>query len=201
MLFHFASSDRTKPPSKANKDSTSSSQHTPFGTLNKILVSSKSDISASNSVKDFSFNDLKNASKNFRSESLLGEGGFGCVFKGWLDENTLAPTKPGTGMVVAIKKLKTESFQGHKEWLVCVVWTLKFKLSSSFWPCWLLSEATFFFFFWHFQIWQAEVNYLGQLHHENLVKLIGYCSESENRLLVYEFMSKGSLENHLFKSK
>ncbi|WJZ89505.1 hypothetical protein VitviT2T_008723 [Vitis vinifera] len=160
---HFSvQSDRTKPPSKANKDSTSSSQHTPFGTLNKILVSSKSDISASNSVKDFSFNDLKNASKNFRSESLLGEGGFGCVFKGWLDENTLAPTKPGTGMVVAIKKLKTESFQGHKEWL-------------------------------------AEVNYLGQLHHENLVKLIGYCSESENRLLVYEFMSKGSLENHLFK--
>ena len=48
---------------------------------------------------------------------------------------------------------------------------------------------------------QAEVNYLGQLHHENLVKLIGYCAESENRLLVYEFMPKGSLENHLFKSK
>jgi len=49
--------------------------------------------------------------------------------------------------------------------------------------------------------WQAEVNYLGQLHHENLVKLIGYCSESDNRLLVYEYMPKGSLENHLFRSK
>lgn len=48
---------------------------------------------------------------------------------------------------------------------------------------------------------QAEVNYLGQLHHENLVTLIGYCVESDNRLLVYEFMTKGSLENHLFRSE
>lgn len=48
---------------------------------------------------------------------------------------------------------------------------------------------------------QTEVKCLGQLHHENLVKLIGYCSESKNRLLVYEFMPKGSLENHLFKSE
>lgn len=33
------------------------------------------------------------------------------------------------------------------------------------------------------------------------MKLIGYCSEGKNRLLVYEFMQKGSLENHLFRSK
>jgi len=43
------------------------------------------------------------------------------------------------------------------------------------------------------------VNYLGQLHHPNLVKLIGYCSEGDNRLLVYEYLPKGSLENHLFR--
>ena len=48
---------------------------------------------------------------------------------------------------------------------------------------------------------QAEVNYLGQFHHSNLVKLIGYCLEDEHRLLVYEFMPRGSLENHLFRSK
>ena len=48
---------------------------------------------------------------------------------------------------------------------------------------------------------QAEVDFLGQLHHANLVKLIGYCIEDDQRLLVYEFMTRGSLENHLFRSK
>ncbi|XP_047047784.1 serine/threonine-protein kinase RIPK-like [Lolium rigidum] len=48
--------------------------------------------------------------------------------------------------------------------------------------------------------WLAEVFFLGQLRHNNLVKLIGYCYEKEHRMLVYEFMSAGSLEKHLFKS-
>jgi hypothetical protein len=69
-------------------------------------------------LKAFSFSDLKTATKNFRTDNLIGEGGFGCVYKGWLDEQTLAPSKPGYGMVVAVKKLKPEGFQGHKEWLV-----------------------------------------------------------------------------------
>ncbi|KAL5218359.1 hypothetical protein ABZP36_019043 [Zizania latifolia] len=47
--------------------------------------------------------------------------------------------------------------------------------------------------------WLSEVIFLGQLRHPNLVKLIGYCCEDEHRLLVYEYMAKGSLENHLFK--
>ncbi|PON99985.1 Mitogen-activated protein kinase kinase kinase [Trema orientale] len=120
------------------------------------------EILSSPNLKPFSFAELKNATRNFRPDSLLGEGGFGFVFKGWIDENTFTAAKPGSGMVVAVKKLKPEGFQGHKEWL-------------------------------------TEVNYLGQLHHPNLVKLIGYCLEGENRLLVYEFMPKGSLENHLFR--
>ena len=48
---------------------------------------------------------------------------------------------------------------------------------------------------------QTEVIFLGQLRHPHLVKLIGYCYEDEHRLLVYEFMTRGSLEKHLFKSK
>ncbi|KAK8601838.1 hypothetical protein V6N12_051662 [Hibiscus sabdariffa] len=157
---NFSGSAKTH--SNTKPESTSSTQKSPKETSNKPFISSKSHSPVSSSLKSFTFSDLKNATKNFRSETYLGEGGFGCVFKGWIDANTFVPAKPGTGIVVAIKKLKAESFQGHKEWL-------------------------------------AEVNYLGQLHHENLVKLIGYCVESENRLLVYEFMQKGSLENHLFK--
>lgn len=48
---------------------------------------------------------------------------------------------------------------------------------------------------------QSEVNFLGRLSHPNLVKLLGYCWEDRDLLLVYEFMQKGSLENHLFGSK
>lgn len=48
---------------------------------------------------------------------------------------------------------------------------------------------------------QSEVNFLGRLSHPNLVKLLGYGFEAEELLLVYEYMPKGSLENHLFGSK
>lgn len=62
---------------------------------------------------------MRNATRNFRPDSLLGEGGFGYVFKGWINEHTLSATKPGSGTTIAVKKLKPEGFQGHKEWLVC----------------------------------------------------------------------------------
>ncbi|XP_047334019.1 probable serine/threonine-protein kinase PBL3 [Impatiens glandulifera] len=124
---------------------------------------SESEILSSTHAKAFSYNELRNATRNFRPDSLLGEGGFGYVFKGWIDEQLLTASRLGSGIVVAVKKLKPEGFQGHKEWL-------------------------------------TEVNYLGQLLHPNLFKLIGYCSEGDkDKLLVYEFLPKGSLENHLFR--
>ncbi|PKU86261.1 Protein kinase 2B, chloroplastic [Dendrobium catenatum] len=127
-----------------------------------ITPRTEGEILASSNLKDFTFTELRNATRNFRPDSLLGEGGFGYVYKGWIDEQTLAASKPGVGRIVAVKKLKPEGFQGHKEWL-------------------------------------TEVDYLGRLRHPNLVKLIGYCSEGDDRLLVYEFMPRGSLENHLFR--
>ncbi|KAG0472701.1 hypothetical protein HPP92_014558 [Vanilla planifolia] len=113
-------------------------------------------------LKIFTFAELRSATKNFKADTVLGEGGFGTVYKGWLDEKTLNPTKCGVGMVVAVKKMKPESMQGLQEW-------------------------------------QSEVNFLGRLSHPNLVKLLGYCWEETELLLVYEFMPKGSLENHLFR--
>eukprot|EP01018_Ginkgo_biloba_P024329 Gb_17612 [translate_table: standard] len=127
-------------------------------------------LSASNEVGDlrqnsgcnvhiFTLNELKTITKNFRTDYILGEGGFGTVYKGYIDENL----KPGLkAMPVAVKVLDLEGHQGHREWL-------------------------------------AEVIFLGQLSHPHLVKLIGYCCEDEHRLLVYEFMPRGSLENHLFR--
>ncbi|EPS68546.1 hypothetical protein M569_06221, partial [Genlisea aurea] len=113
-------------------------------------------------LRKFCFTDLKLATRNFRPDSLLGEGGFGCVFKGWIEEHGTGPVRPGTGLTVAVKILNQDGIQGHREWL-------------------------------------AEVNLLGDIVHPNLVTLIGYCIEDDQRLLVYEFMPRGSLENHLFR--
>ncbi|EHA8586637.1 Receptor-like cytoplasmic kinase [Cocos nucifera] len=113
-------------------------------------------------LRIFTFAELKTATKNFKPDNILGEGGFGRVHKGWVDEKTLNPPKSTAGMVVAVKKLNPESMQGLEEW-------------------------------------QSEVNFLGRLSHPNLVRLLGYCWEDKELLLVYEFMAKGSLENHLFR--
>ncbi len=82
---------------------------------------SEGEILQSSNVKSFTFAELKMATRNFRPDSVLGEGGFGSVFKGWIDENTFAATKPGTGVIIAVKRLNQESFQGHKEWLVSLI--------------------------------------------------------------------------------
>ncbi|KAI9100165.1 hypothetical protein K1719_024383 [Acacia pycnantha] len=114
-------------------------------------------------LKIFTYNELKAATRNFHPDYKVAEGSFGSVFKGWLDEQTLAPAKPGTGIAIAVKKLKKDVFQGDKEWLV------------------------------------RQINFLGQLHHPNLMKLIGYCLGDQHRLLVHEFLTKGSLDNYLFQ--
>ncbi|KAL8115655.1 hypothetical protein AgCh_022235 [Apium graveolens] len=44
----------------------------------------------------------------------------------------------------------------------------------------------------------VEVMTLGLVDHPNLVKLIGFCADGDQRLLVYEFMPLGSLEDHLY---
>ncbi|OMO79236.1 hypothetical protein CCACVL1_13818 [Corchorus capsularis] len=72
-------------------------------------------------LRKFSFNELKLATRSFRPESLLGEGGFGCVFKGWINEYGTAPVKPGTGLPVAVKTLNHDGLQGHREWLLIYV--------------------------------------------------------------------------------
>lgn len=43
----------------------------------------------------------------------------------------------------------------------------------------------------------VEVLMLGLLHHPNIINLNGYCADGDQRLLVYEYMPLGSLEDHL----
>ncbi|XP_062106675.1 serine/threonine-protein kinase PBL34-like [Humulus lupulus] len=140
----------------------SSSTTTSFAESTPSTPNVAEELKISSQLRKFNFNELKSATRGFRSESLLGEGGFGCVYKGWISEGGTAPVKAGMGIPVAVKTLNHDGLQGHREWL-------------------------------------AEVNYLGDLLHQNLVKLIGCCIEDDQRLLVYEFMPRGSLENHLFR--
>lgn len=76
------------------------------------------EILPTSNLKAFSFGELKSATGNFRNSTVLGQGGFGTVYKGFVDEKTLAPTKFGSGTIVAIKKLNPESIQGFQEWQV-----------------------------------------------------------------------------------
>ncbi|XP_072966778.1 probable serine/threonine-protein kinase PBL23 [Typha angustifolia] len=104
-----------------------------------------------NSARVFTFAELSAATKNFKAESLLGEGGFGRVYKGHLED---------INQDIAVKQLDKNGLQGNREFLV-------------------------------------EVLMLSLLHHQNLVNLIGYCTDSDQRILVYEYMPLGSLEDHL----
>ncbi|KAB2605912.1 serine/threonine-protein kinase PBS1-like [Pyrus ussuriensis x Pyrus communis] len=103
------------------------------------------------SAQIFAFRELCVATNNFHPDKLIGEGGFGRVYKGRLD---------GTEQVVAVKQLDRNGFQGNREFLV-------------------------------------EVLILSLLHHPYLVNLVGYCADGDQRILVYEYMANGSLEDHL----
>ncbi|XP_059641036.1 calcium/calmodulin-regulated receptor-like kinase 2 [Cornus florida] len=48
---------------------------------------------------------------------------------------------------------------------------------------------------------QTEVSLLGRLHHRNLVNLVGYCVDKGQHMLIYEFMSNGSLANLLYSEE
>ncbi|KAM5556407.1 putative serine/threonine-protein kinase PBL11 [Rosa sericea] len=111
-------------------------------------------------LRRFFLNELKIATWNFHPDNMVGEGGFGSVFKGWVHDSSTA-ANPGKGMLIAVKRINKEGFLGHEQWL-------------------------------------AEIYYLGRLRHPNLVTLLGYCFEDDHRLLVFEFMSRGGLDNHLF---
>ncbi|KAF8776269.1 hypothetical protein HU200_003675 [Digitaria exilis] len=154
-----SSRKKTKTKAKTKKKKKGSKQQ------QKVALSgmvSPEDLSLSlvgSNLHAFTIAELRAITRDFSMTNFIGEGGFGPVYKGNVDDKT----KPGLrAQPVAVKLLDLEGGQGHTEWL-------------------------------------TEVIFLGQLRHPNLVKLIGYCYEDEHRLLVYEFMTRGSLEKHLFK--
>ncbi|KAK1439617.1 hypothetical protein QVD17_05437 [Tagetes erecta] len=99
----------------------------------------------------FSFSTIANATANFSPENKLGEGGFGPVYKGKLEE----------GQEIAVKRLSKSSSQGLAEF-------------------------------------RNEVICISKLQHRNLVKILGCCTERDEKLLVYEYMPNKSLDSFIF---
>ncbi|KAJ7537391.1 hypothetical protein O6H91_11G004300 [Diphasiastrum complanatum] len=94
--------------------------------------------------------DLALATDNYSQENIIGDGGFGLVYRAILPN----------GCSVAVKKLVTDGIQGEREFV-------------------------------------AEMQTLGKIRHGNLVSLLGYCSDGNDRVLVYEYMKNGSLDTWL----
>jgi hypothetical protein len=102
----------------------------------------------------FTYNQLSQATRGFSDEEKLGEGGFGSVYRGYLQDQ---------GLHVAIKKVSKTSKQGRREYV-------------------------------------SEVTIISRLRHRNLVQLVGWCHDADELLLVYELMSNGSLDKHLYST-
>ncbi|PIN11575.1 Serine/threonine protein kinase [Handroanthus impetiginosus] len=98
----------------------------------------------------FTLRDLEIATNRFSAENVLGEGGYGVVYRG----------KLVNGTEVAVKKLLNNLGQAEKEFRV-------------------------------------EVEAIGHVRHKNLVRLLGYCIEGVQRMLVYEYVNNGNLEQWL----
>ncbi|XP_020599876.1 probable receptor-like protein kinase At5g18500 [Phalaenopsis equestris] len=98
----------------------------------------------------FTLRDLELATNRFSKDNVLGEGGYGIVYRGQLINGT----------PVAVKKLLNNLGQAEKEFRV-------------------------------------EVEAIGHVRHKNLVRLLGYCVEGTQRMLVYEYVNNGNLEQWL----
>ncbi|WCJ40993.1 Wall-associated kinase family protein [Euphorbia peplus] len=102
-------------------------------------------------VRIFSEAELVKATKNYDETQLLGEGGFGYVYKGVLSDGTQ----------IAVKKAKDIG---------------KAQINQEY---------------------QQEIGIVSQVNHKNVVKILGLCLETKVPLLVYEFISNGTLFEHI----
>jgi interleukin-1 receptor-associated kinase 1 len=69
-------------------------------------------------LRDFTYEELRAATFNFSMNLLIGRGGFGNVYKGWLKEQM--PSKGARNRAIAVQRLSGRSRQGYLEFTVCL---------------------------------------------------------------------------------
>ncbi|KAM0929731.1 hypothetical protein ACQ4PT_001432 [Festuca glaucescens] len=122
--------------------------------------------------------EMEEATDGLAAHNVLGEGGYGVVYRGLLRDST----------AVAIKSLHNNSSR--------VATTASNCFQSGF------PGPKMMFKFHHFRgqaekDFRVEVATIGRVRHKNLVSLLGYCSEGPCRMLVYEYMENSNLEKWL----
>lgn len=135
------------------------------------------------SLHNYGFREIAMATKNFRRECLLGESRVGKVYKGTLQ---------GTGQVSESLIIHIIFFEFVKSRSVFV---------TEFHECKFMKVVAVKQLDRHGtkpnKEFLAQVMMLGLFRHPNLAELIGYCADGDQRILVYEYLEKGSLNNHL----
>ncbi|KAF7153937.1 hypothetical protein RHSIM_Rhsim01G0227900 [Rhododendron simsii] len=194
-----------------------------------VSVASSSSQRRANDLRVFTFEELEAATRGFSRDMMIGEGEFGCVYKGVVrvsdfDDGIrtdcvlniyykcsvtgLYPPVLNIGLAFT-SRLKTkeklitclDEFRGKK----CFYYMFEpqsFPVSKFLLQGHLMGSVILHSSIQGHKEWINEVNILGVVKHPNLVKLVGYCAEDDERgirrLLVYELMHKKSLEDHLF---
>ncbi|XP_062085500.1 putative serine/threonine-protein kinase-like protein CCR3 [Humulus lupulus] len=120
----------------------------------------------------FSLSELAAATNNFSLENKIGGGSFGVVHRGKLSD----------GREVAIKR-------GHTH--ITSSQTITGSSSKMMVKQFQEKEIAF----------DSELASLSRLNHKHLVSLVGFCRENDERLLVYDYMTNGSLHHLLHDGK
>ncbi|KAK8555023.1 hypothetical protein V6N13_103754 [Hibiscus sabdariffa] len=134
--FHFSGKEKNDGPKTTKSVSVRSSESVSMSTDHEMRRSGSefnsqnvSDISSTESsttknsfaalsqrqsnLREFSLLELKAATKNFSRSLMIGEGGFGCVYRGVIRSTDDSNKK----LDIAVKQLSRRGLQGHKEWV------------------------------------------------------------------------------------
>ncbi|CAL4956956.1 unnamed protein product [Urochloa decumbens] len=140
-------------------------------------------------VLNISLTELREITRNFSDDTLIGEGSHAKVFLGELKDGRKSAVKK-LGQHSVVKNLDGFSSEPDKEFILQVVTAyLGFLIHTLFTP---VAGRTAF----HIHL-MLQVQTVSRMKHDNVVQLFGYCVDGNVRAVIYEYSSRGSLHDIL----